>query len=149
MNSFELLAVGLTAFIATSAMTLFSYGWSRTMKKPFLEPALLNELLFRANMISRGKRVPGWVIHYGIGFGFSVCYMLLRDLLIPPAVILTLSLGVVSGIIGVMGWHILFLFHPNPPRIERLKYYGHLLAAHVIFASCAVLSLHALLDKST
>lgn len=39
------------SFFATSAMTLFSYGYSALRNKSFKEPKLLNELLVRQRLL--------------------------------------------------------------------------------------------------
>lgn len=118
------------AVAGTSAMTLFSYYLSYKTDKQFKEPVLLNQLL----RISNRNSLAGWNLHYLIGFLFTAgSHSFWKCKKIDPTFHSGLLLGLMYGFIGILGWHILFKLHSNPPSIKLRMYFFHLLAAHVIF----------------
>jgi hypothetical protein len=124
----------MTSLVATGGMTLFSYLLSKIFDKQFLEPALLNQLVFYRRKEQRKHHATGYLIHYGVGFFFTVIYRWLwkknpslqRDSA-------SLTLGFINGLIGIAGWRYTFLFHPAPPRVDKKNYFLQLLSAHVVF----------------
>ncbi len=135
----------LTAFFATSLMTVFSYLYSAIRKKQYREPELLNILLSRLNfgkILTITHPSAGWIIHYLIGFLFILAYFLLWNVLgIVPTFLTCCILGAVSGMIGIMGWKIVLNLHPYPPAIIYREFYFQLLIAHVVFGVGAFLSI--------
>jgi hypothetical protein len=124
----------MTSLVATGGMTLFSYLLSKIFDKQFLEPALLNQLVFYRRKEQKKHHATGYLIHYGVGFFFTVIYRWLwkknpslqRDSA-------SLTLGFINGLIGIAGWRYTFLLHPAPPRVDKKNYFLQLLAAHVVF----------------
>lgn len=134
----------LPAFVATSAMTAFSYAYSAVVNKKFREPELLNILLMRWNdaFIQITKRsIVGWVIHYLVGVFFMfVFHLIWEGLEIEATVLSGMIMGIAAGILGVIGWNITFWIHPNPPKLDFKQYYVHLIMAHVVFGLSGVIT---------
>lgn len=133
----ELLRFIIAGIVGTSFMTLYSYITSSYRNKHFREPELLNYLVDHSNFLSLNpvkNSLVGWLIHYGIGF--ILLFLVLFFLSITNVDISfysSLIIGVVAGVIGIVGWQILFILTSRPPKIELKKFYLHLIIAHVIF----------------
>jgi len=124
----------ISSVVATGGMTLFSFLLSKAGNKQFLEPALLNQLVFFRQKEKKEHHVTGYLIHYGVGLFFTIIYRWLWKK--NPSTQRNpfgLILGFINGIIGLTGWHLTFLIHPSPPAVEKRDYYINLLAAHVVF----------------
>jgi hypothetical protein len=124
----------ISSLVATGGMTLFSFLLSKAVNKQFLEPALLNQLVFFRQKERKEHDATGYVIHYGVGLFFTIIYRWLwkknpSTLQNPGSVVL----GFINGIIGLTVWQLTFLMHPSPPRIDKKNYHMQLLAAHVVF----------------
>lgn len=124
------------SFTGTTAMTVYSYFLSGKENRQFKEPVLLNELLsnsFYAGTFSKTS-AAGWFLHYSIGSLFATgSHFIWKSTSVKPSLISGSLLGFIYGIIGIAGWHLVFLFHSNPPSIDLKKYYLHLLTAHVVY----------------
>jgi hypothetical protein len=132
----SILKMTSAAVVGTSAMTLFSYGVSKEKQKQFREPELLGILIRRMfpSVKSDDAFVSGWALHYAVGGLFCIGYdRIWRHKNRKASIANGACLGAISGIIGVCGWHLTLMLHPNPPSIDLKKYYGHLLAAHIVF----------------
>jgi hypothetical protein len=129
------------AICGTSAMTLFSYLVSKRKKEQFREPVLLSLLIKRFESREAPKQnIDGWAIHYSVGSMFSAIYdQLWRSGKMKPNITNGAIIGAISGLAGIGGWHATLRFHPDPPPIDIKKYYGHLLAAHIVFGVFAAL----------
>jgi hypothetical protein len=130
------------ALVGTTFMTLFSYWISSKKRKQFREPELLDGLLQRlpVHVPATAAQVSGWLIHYGVGFSFCAIYdAIWKHMAARPSVTNGMMLGGISGLVGILGWHAVLSFHPNPPAVEIKKYYGHLMLAHVIFGVFSVI----------
>lgn len=128
------------AIIGTSVMTLFSYVVSGITNRQFKEPVLLNQLLryFRYCKTLKKSSLPGWVLHYLIGTLFLISSNFIwNSTSADPNLKSGALLGLMYGIIGISGWHIIFRLHPNPPSIKLDKYYLHLIVAHIIYGGSA------------
>lgn len=136
----------------TTAMTIFSYLYSRGEHRQFREPVLLAHLLAGKkpkNKVTLKNRniIGGWALHYLVGISFLYSYHKFRQtgplgkLPVNGAV-----LGGLYGIVGVFGWKTMFYFHPDPPRIPFKHYYAHLIPAHMIYGHFAFKSLDAKKD---
>ena len=122
------------SIFATSGMTLFSYVFSRMFNRKFLEPLLLNQLVFSNKKASSKNHPAGFVAHYAVGTFFSALYYIYWKKTVPDPKALSGSvMGFLNGLLGVSGWHLFFVLHPNPPAIENRKYYIHLVFAHMVF----------------
>ncbi|MAN58227.1 MAG: hypothetical protein CMC08_00140 [Flavobacteriaceae bacterium] len=131
----------LLAPLVTLAMTLFSYLISFIRGKEFREPELLTVLIYRYFEMPplRGlANLPGWILHLVIGYLFLALYngfFFLNE--IEPTPGFTLMVGFALGVLGILGWKVIFTLHPNPPDIKFTEFYIQLLMAHIIFAFTA------------
>jgi len=132
----------VVSIAATSAMTLFSYAVSASFRELYKEPVLLNLVMskIQSKPATEFKTVPGWVLHYIIGFLFVLAYhfIWMHDIL-PISALAALLLGAASGIIGIISWVFIFKMSHHEPPIDFKGYYIQLFAAHVIFAITATL----------
>lgn len=126
-----------SAIIATSAMTVFSYIYSSIVNRQFSEPELLNMLLTSWSsepQVFSKTSLLCWLIHYFVGLFFMVIfYFIWNQLKFEVSWTAGLLFDFLAGIIGVIGWHLTFWIHPNPPTLDFKHYYGHLILAHIIF----------------
>lgn len=140
MDLYILLQLIIVSIAATSAMTLFSYAASASFQELYKEPVLLTFMLTKLNieLQPQSKAVLAWWLHYFIGFLFVLAYHLLwvRDIL-PISFLSAFILGFISGIIGVLGWMIMFKMSNHQPPIDFKGYYFQLLLAHIIFGLVA------------
>lgn len=124
----------------TAAMTAFSYAVSKEERENFKEPNILGDMIFKAypKLGEDKARVMGWVLHGVAGLVFSSVY---KKLLVgKPTFLKGLIYGGTSGIPAVMLWNTLIELHPNPPKdVEKKKYFGHLLLAHIVFGGVSFL----------
>jgi hypothetical protein len=131
-------------------MTLFSCLVSERKSNQFKEPVLLSALLGKGRplQIAGKSHIDGWLVHYAVGFFFAAVYdRIWQTTQLKPTVSSGLMLGGVNGLIAVGIWKAAFTLHPDPPQIPYKKYYGHLLAAHLVFGMFTVLG-YKLTDKS-
>jgi len=140
MNLTILLQIICATIAATSVMTLFSYIVSESARKLYKEPVLLTYLLhsFKVEVSAGTKVVLAWLLHYIIGLIFVIIYHFLWYYgIVEMSWLVALLLGVVSGIVGVLGWMLLFEIVPQKPNIDFKGYYIQLLVAHIFFGITA------------
>jgi hypothetical protein len=126
----------IPSIVGTSAMTLFSYMISEAENENFREPDVLARLVERLHITDskNSAQVAGWGGHYAIGLLFmAIYYQLWKHKKIKPTLISGALLGLVSGVVGIISWKIMFNMHPNPPAKNLKNYFRHLLFAHVVF----------------
>lgn len=132
-----ILKIFLASICATTMMTAFSYAVSFIFKKNYKEPVLLNWVLDQLQLFpfTTQKSSPiGWILHYSIGLGFTLIALLLLDFTEWQFTRLYgISFGFVAGILGILGWMVMFKFHTYEPRIDVKGYFTQLLTAHIIF----------------
>lgn len=125
---------------ATSAMTWFSYAMSKNFRELYKEPVLLSFALKKTNisLSEDSQKTWGWLIHYIIGFLFVMGYHIVwvKNIL-PVSPLNALLLGVISGVIGILSWIIIFKMTNHQPPIDFKGYYIQLFFAHIIFAVTA------------
>ncbi|WP_203296447.1 hypothetical protein [Luteirhabdus pelagi] len=142
----DILKVLLINFIAVGVMTVFTYLYSLARNINFGQPYLLQYLINTArpsnNRTTLGIWV-GWLLHYILGILFYYGYQLFRTLLgLTHSVWLGILYGFFAGLIGVIGWYLMFRAHRNPPAIPKTEYYLQLVVAHILFGlSVAILLL--------
>ncbi|MDR7370206.1 hypothetical protein [Flavobacterium aquidurense] len=141
--SFNIILQILTASIAaTSVMTLFSYAISASARELYKEPVLLTYILtaLRLKISKNLKTIYGWLLHYLIGLCFVIGYHFLWwNEFLEISWAASILLGVLSGIIGIISWIILFEIIPQKPNIDYKGYYTQLFVAHIIFGVTAFL----------
>ena len=133
----------ISAIVGTSAMTLFSYLISESKNKNFREPEVLGQLINRLpkSGSKESSQKAGWGMHYAIGILFVTFYNeLWEQTKVKPSVTSGSFLGVTSGLIGVMGWKLMFKVHPRPPAKDLNAFFGHLMLAHVVFGVFSALT---------
>ena len=130
----------IATIVATSAMTLFSYIVSASARELYKEPVLLTYILsaLKMEVSPQTKTVLAWLLHYVIGLAFVVTYHFLWvydivEMSWPAAFVL----GALSGIIGILGWIIMFKIVPQKPNIDFRGYYVQLFFAYIIFGIVA------------
>jgi hypothetical protein len=133
----------LAAAVGTSFMTLYSYIVSKREKDQFVEPVLLNELIDSSETLpdveDKRSHPAGWAAHYGMGVLFVLAYYILwRRSLKSPGIIKGLVIGAASGLVGIIGWKIMFASNDNPPQNDRYNYYRQLFFAHMVFSVFAL-----------
>lgn len=133
----QLLIVSITS---TSAMTAFSYAASGKFQELYKEPVLLSYMLkiFKVKLPGQSKTTWGWIVHFLIGYWFVIVYywLWITDIL-PISLLSALLLGALSGIIGILGWMLIFKLSSDQPKINFKRYYFQLFIAHIIFAIVA------------
>ena len=140
MDFHILLQIVISSVAATSLMTLFSYAVSASARELYKEPVLLTYILtmFGIEVSPKLKIILAWLLHYLIGLAFVVGYHYLwsyevLEMSWPVACLL----GAISGIIGILGWVVMFTVSPKKPNIDFKGYYLQLFVAHVIFGITA------------
>ncbi|WP_428229432.1 hypothetical protein [Flavobacterium sp.] len=140
MDIYIFLQILIASIAATSAMTLFSYAASASFRELYKEPVLLTFMLTKLHIdVSiKTKATLAWLLHYAIGLLFVLGYYLLwvHDIL-PISFLTAFLLGFVSGIIGIVGWMIMFKMSHHQPDIDFKGYYFQLLLAHIVFGLVA------------
>lgn len=142
MNFYTFIQIVISSVAATSLMTIFSYMLSANFRELYKEPVLLSYLLtsLDISLSKKVKRFFGWLIHYSIGFLFVLVYHILwENQIVEKNWITALFLGAVSGIIGILGWLMMFKISKYKPNIDFKGYYLQLFFAHVIFGLGALL----------
>lgn len=133
----EILKIILATIAGTSVMTAFSYLASEAFNKLWKEPVLLNLVVAKANveLTPRRKSIFGWVIHYAIGLAFVLCYKFVwNNFDIDPTWFCGLIFGIISGLIGIFSWFLMFKLPEEKPKIKFKHYYLQLFIAHIFFA---------------
>lgn len=126
----------ITALVATSAMTVFSYLVSNAKNRNFREPKVLGELIQSTplNISKKKANIAGWGMHYAIGIifvGLFNKYWKQKD--VKPTLTSGVVLGAASGLTGIIAWKGMFEEHPKPPKKNLKRYFGHLMLAHLVF----------------
>lgn len=136
----DILKILIATLAATTAMTAFSYLLSEAFQKLFKEPVLLNYVL-ELSGIKLGDRslgAAGWLLHYIIGLIFVITYYLIWTYTnIRLSWVSGVVFGCISGIIGILGWVVLFKLPSKEPRVAFTAYYIQLFYAHIVFALIA------------
>ncbi|WP_433832691.1 hypothetical protein [Flavobacterium anhuiense] len=140
MDFYIIIQLILVAIGATSAMTWFSYAMSKSFRELYKEPVLLSYALKKTNisLSEKSQKTWGWLIHYIIGFLFVMEYYIVwvkNMLSVSP--LNALLLGVISGVIGILSWIVIFKMTDHQPPIDFKGYYIQLFFAHIIFAVTA------------
>jgi len=147
MDFYTFFQIIVASVLATSAMTLFSYAMSASFRELYKEPVLLTFILTQINLeVSvQTKKYLAWSLHYLIGLLFVIAYHLLWYYnILTISILSTLLLGALSGIIGIIGWVLMFKMADYKPNIDFKGYYIQLFFAHIIFAIVAVTAYYLL-----
>ena len=140
MNFHIALQIIITSIVATSIMTLFSYVISASARKLYKEPVLLTYILtsLKIEISLQTKIILGWVVHYLIGLFFVLIYhWLWLYNIVAMSWSAAFILGILSGIIGILSWALLFAIVPKKVNIDFKGYYVQLFTVHIIFTVVA------------
>ena len=133
----DIVKILLATLTGTTLMTAFSYLVSEAYNKLFKEPVLLQIMLrlLHVEANDNTRLVLGWLIHYIIGLFFVLGYEVAWNHFdIEITWISALIFGAISGILGIIGWIIIFSLPSKKPRVHFAEYYLQLFFAHLIFA---------------
>ena len=139
----DFLKIFIAAFTATNIMTTFSYVISMTYNKLFKEPVLLNYILDSVGMNLHGKwkKAAGWLAHYIVGVLFVFTYDAIWTYTnIEFGWKSGLAFGMISGIVGIVGWQTIYLLPSKKPNVLLREYYVQLFFAHIIFAAAVFIA---------
>lgn len=137
---YTLIQLILVSIAATTVMTWFSYTMSESFRELYKEPVLLAYVIEKMKLKpnAHSQKIYGWLLHYVIGLLFVIGYYFAwTKNIVPISILGTLLLGIISGIIGVVSWIIIFNITNHQPRIDFGGYYIQLFFAQVIFAAIA------------
>ncbi|MBS1665216.1 MAG: hypothetical protein JST68_29490 [Bacteroidetes bacterium] len=131
-----------SAFLATTAMTAFSYLFSYLSGNNTREPELLAKMTYRLfPLTSRPtSRIIGWTAHYTVGLLFAELYARLWERSpYKPSPKSGLVFGGLSGLAAILIWKFTLDAHPLPPAVSFTTFAVNLLFAHLIFGLFAAL----------
>jgi len=129
------------AFTGIVLMTFFSYLVTQVFMDCHMDPRLLNFLFAQTKIEVLSDKRAGWIVHYAIGVLFVVAYQVIwNTTAINPTWPTAFWFGVISGLIGIGGWTIMFSVARQKPKINFLGYFAQLLVAHVVFAIGVVMT---------
>lgn len=138
--------MSLTTFIfawliSVVCMTLFSAIWSEVSGNQFREPTLLSKLINAypvKNAFQKSSYALGWMLHFILGIIFLGFYEILWELTnLSRTFFWSLVFGSILGILGILGWMLLFKIVNFSSQFNYLQYYIHLYFAHLIFSLSA------------
>lgn len=130
----------IATLTATSLMTLFSYVVSWMFGQPFKEPLLLAILLNNLHLADNTiNRVLGWILHYLLGLVFVIGFEFIINagwggINADTAMVYGASIG----LIGIIGWQVMFNLSNKKPSMDYIGYYMQLFIAHIVFAFTTV-----------
>ncbi|AHM59508.1 hypothetical protein D770_06225 [Flammeovirgaceae bacterium 311] len=132
-------------------MTAYSYGLSKTLKEQFREPEFLSFLVHEQPLVKLtgsykpANKTTGFLLHYLAGAGFSAGYEYLwKPAVKLPTVLKGAAYGVLAGLTGVAIWEATIRLRETPPRLNKGKYYTHLVLAHVVYGVTTALASRAM-----
>ncbi|MFB9054204.1 hypothetical protein ACFFVB_14035 [Formosa undariae] len=123
--------------VAVALMTGFSYVVSLAFRTNFSEPKRLKQLVNRARIVRKSNFGIwiGWCLHFVIGLVFLSGYFLFRNIFpVGPELLYALIFGFSAGLVGAVGWKLMFVLHNNPPQFPKFPFYVQLIAAHIVFS---------------
>jgi hypothetical protein len=133
----------LSAFAATTMMTVFSYLTPEGFRKNYKEPMLFQHLITHSPLRVTGikKKIASWVIHYCIGLIFVFFFfMLWRTRLFAMDWISGIIFGLVTGAVGITGWEAMHIIYGYPVSIDFKGFHIHQFFAHIIFGLTTMVS---------
>lgn len=138
-----LLHLFISGVLGTLIMTLFTYAVELVTGKELSEPELLNHLICKCERIglqTGASHFLGWLIHFAIGILFAAGMIAFIEVTgFEPTIYLGLLLGAALGLVGVIGWYVLFTLHHNPPQIDFPLFLTQLIMAHSAFGLVLVI----------
>ncbi len=122
---------------ATAIMTAFSYMASFLGNKNFREPELINLILDNLKFFPfniKKKSVLGWVLHFLIGFIFTLLgFSILALTELVPDATFGISFGAIAGVFAMIVWSIGFKITKRILSYSRSIFNFQIFIAHVLF----------------
>ncbi|WP_405384198.1 DUF6789 family protein [Maribacter sp. LLG6340-A2] len=132
----------VSGILGTMVMTIFSHILEKLSDHKFNETHLLNRLINRSktfDTVAEDNDFRGWAIHLVIGILMAAgLFFYLNHAKELNPLLCGLVLGFFLGIIGVLGWTVMFLKHSDPPEINLTYFFIQLICAHMIFGITAL-----------
>lgn len=129
----------LAWLIATSLMTVFSYLFYYITQKEAREPYLLSYIIITKFPEFPRLKSIGWILHYVLGIGFLLLNIfLIMALEVDDSILWGFPFGVIAGILGIIGWNIIFKVADQLPKINFTVYFMQLVVAHIVFCVSAI-----------
>lgn len=128
----------LAWIISVVTMTLFSVLVNWYSLYEVREYVLLNWLVKNVPSLPNPPRYIGWVIHFCFGLAFMFifeCLWIITDT--DKTILWGFAVGSIMGILGILGWKLMFYLHPKTPHINFKLFYIQLFFAHIIFSITA------------
>ncbi len=141
MKLMNIIAAGIAG---TTAMTAFSYYASKAKHKNFREPHLLGKVAESAlpEIEKSNANISGWITHYATGILFAALYSSILEInKKKPTFYRGLIVGGLTGIPAVLVWKTTLRLFPVKTPVNKKRYFGHLLLAHIIFGGFTYLFL--------
>lgn len=141
----DLLLLLIATLLSTTAMTLFSYAVSAAFRDLYKEPVLLDYLMhrYRIRIGEREKTVAAWLLHYFLGLVFVIGYLIPLQLgYYRNSWVSGIVFGILIGLIGIVGWKIMFRLAGRTPIANPTLYYVQLFLAHIVFGLTTVVSFY-------
>lgn len=139
----EILTFIITWLFATTSMTLFSYIVYLVSHCEVREPELLGRVLKSQKPITKKKfnsNLLGWITHYSIGIIFLLFYEAIWFFTnFERTYANGFLFGILAGLIGVLGWKLMFKYFSRP-KINFKVFYTQLIIAHITFSLTAILT---------
>lgn len=134
MKRFGLIKAARGGILGTKAMTAFSGMASKVLRENFNEAELISDLLLEWNPKMKPSTAEklGRDIHFGIGIGWAILYLLLKKKRLPLSS--PLAFGSLIGATSILVWRKALSRSSKPPPIDRKKFYQQLFLAHLIFS---------------
>ena len=125
-----------SSFLATSAMTTFSYIFSFLSRANLREPHILAQLINRLMPWRRKKRniLTGWLLHYAVGLLFTEMYVQFWRNSSPNSEKKDgLIFGGLAGLAAILIWNFTLSIHPYAPPINFGLFALNLFLGHILF----------------
>ncbi|WP_373519505.1 hypothetical protein [Pricia sp.] len=129
----------ISGLIGTTAMTLFTIFVETVTGKDLGEPKYLNRLISTSVHFDAkigDNHIFGWAAHYVIGVLFAAVMVAFRSISgIHLTTLNGMLLGTALGIMGIIGWTVMFAVHHDPPKIDFPLFMAQLIVAHILFGA--------------
>lgn len=137
MKLLKAFAAGVAGSVGMSVYMRLQSLWTHKELKiiKVLGSILTNRVPENGKVSSSTKsQVTGALTHLTIGTIFTFCYYYLwKKGIAKPDLKGGAVLGFMNGIIGLIGWRLLFLLPTNNPKIDLKSYLLNLMIAHEVF----------------
>lgn len=124
--------IALTAFAATTAMTLWSELVGSLLGQMYNEGRILEEV-FEDNWGAQST-LYAWSLHYALGLIMTIWLWLMYSYSgMEKGWVVGGWLGLLAGIVGAIGWMVIFNVRERPQDTGVPGFYFQLLGGHALF----------------